>query len=156
MKVIIVIFCILIFNIIAIDSEVHSDSDLERNLVKLAKTADFNLIDGFRIFDLNGKGTIIPADLKNGLETLGLFIENEDILAFSNKYDNDHDGKVKYSDFWDAFIPKDEAAAEVLKDKYPYNIYTNDSRDRYFSPQTRALFRQAFKSHFDWLRVNKG
>ena len=139
--------------LIAFDNGTFRETELERALIKLATTSDFNLIDGFRIFDINGKGTVFPNEIKSGLETLGLFIDNDDILTFVNKYDNDHDGKMKYSDFWDAFIPKDENAAKVLKDKSPYNIYTNDNRDKYFSPQTRALFRQAFKSHFDFIRL---
>ena len=127
---------------------ITESDDLEQILIQLAKTSDFNLIDAFRIFDTNCNGYITLSDINNGLDSLGISADNVLILNFIRKYDSDLFGNLKYSDFCDAFIPKDKIFAQQVKAKPPYNIYSFDFKDNYFSPSTRALIKQAFKIHF--------
>lgn len=65
------------------------------------------------------------------------------------RYDNDHDGRMKYSDFCDAFTPKDKRLSSEIHSRAPYNIYSESDQTKYFSPETRALLRQAFRVHFE-------
>ena len=50
--------------------------DVERAKTDLAIKPDFNLIDAFRIFDIDSTGEV-PIDVfKDGLYSLGLFVED--------------------------------------------------------------------------------
>jgi hypothetical protein len=73
----------------------------------------------------------------------------DSIFLFMQRYDSDGDGVLKYSDFCDAFTPKSHELATELHSRAPYNIYESTSREMFFSPETRALLRQAFKVHFE-------
>lgn len=129
--------------------QIGFENEIEKARVRLAYTNDFNLMDFFRIFDVSGSGTILPNDLKNGLETLGFFSDTKDsVFLFTRRYDNDGDGKMKYSDFCDAFTPKERHLASEVHSRSPKNIYEETPIDRYFEPETRALLNQAFKAHF--------
>jgi Ca2+-binding EF-hand superfamily protein len=58
------------------------------------------------MFDTTGMGWIKVHQLKEGLETLGLVTGKEEIFLFLRRYNIDHDGRIKYSDFCEAFTPK--------------------------------------------------
>jgi Ca2+-binding EF-hand superfamily protein len=84
---------------------------------------DFNLIDAFRIFDLQGKGWISASEIKEGLEVFNVFANSEDIYFFLKRYDKDEDGRLKYSEFCDAFLPTDAFHASLLAKKAPLHMY---------------------------------
>lgn len=82
--------------------QVGLEQEIERARVKLAYTHDFNLMDAFRIFDSKGKGSVLPVELIEGLVTMGFTEDSElrdAVYLFTRRYDNDNDGKMKYSDF---------------------------------------------------------
>jgi len=56
----------------ALKDQIQLEKDIERARTRLAYTSDFNLMDAFRLFDINGTGSIMPNDLLKGLETLGV------------------------------------------------------------------------------------
>ena len=124
------------------------EDELEEVLIQLVNTSDFNLIDLFRIFDTKWNGFTTTSDLFNGLESFGYLADKRSIYNFIQRFDNDRTGNLKYSDFCDAFIPKDCISAQKLKAKPPYNIYTYDYKDKYFSAETRELIKEALKIHF--------
>jgi len=80
---------------------------LERVKIDLSLRTDFNLIDAFRVFDQDGKGWISPNEIKEGLQLFNVFAQPEDIAFFMKRYDKDDDGKLRYSEFCDAFLPID-------------------------------------------------
>lgn len=96
---------------------------LERAKVDLSLRTDFNLIDAFRIFDTEGKGWISPQEIKQGLEIFNYFANAEDITYFFSRYDKDEDGRIKYSEFCDAFLPTDAFHASLLAKKAPLHMY---------------------------------
>lgn len=81
--------------------------------------ADFNLIDAFRVLDTNGRGWITANEIKEGLQLLDIFAQDDDILLIMKWYDKDEDGKLKYSEFCDAFLPTDSFHASLLAKKPP-------------------------------------
>lgn len=80
---------------------------LERSKVDLSLRTDFNLIDAFRVFDQEGKGWVSATEIKEGLTHFNVFIQPEDISFFMKRYDKDEDGRLRYSEFCDAFLPTD-------------------------------------------------
>lgn len=76
---------------------------------------DFNLIDAFRVFDSEGKGWITGQQIVEGLnEGLKCYIQLQDIELFLNVFDKDQNGRLKYSEFCDAFLPLDTHYASQL------------------------------------------
>lgn len=76
--------------------------------------SDFNLEDAFQMVDLQGKNWITGPDLREALEDYGMFPHKEDVFLFLRQFDKNSDGRLQYSDFCDAFCPKDSLSAQVL------------------------------------------
>lgn len=94
---------------------------LERVKIDLSLRTDFNLIDTFRIFDTEGKGWISPEEIRNGLTSslFNLAVSSRDISLYMTRYDRDRDGKLRYSEFCDSFLPIDRFHASLLAKKAP-------------------------------------
>lgn len=60
----------------------------------------------FRHFDLDGYGTIEPAEFVKVLETLGCVFKPQEIEAVFNKYDTNGNGKLDYEEFASFFARK--------------------------------------------------
>lgn len=84
------------------------DNKLDQVKYNLATQEDFNLVDAFRIFDKNSKGYVTTVELIQGLTALNVGASNEDLVNFMKRYDRlDQGGKLRYTDFCDAFLPMD-------------------------------------------------
>lgn len=59
--------------------QLELEKRLERVKVDLSLRTDFNLIDAFRIFDLEGKGWVTVAEVKEGLELFNIFANIGDL-----------------------------------------------------------------------------
>jgi len=57
----------------------------------------------FKHFDLQGYGTIQPAEFKKALETLGCVFSDVEIEHLFRKYDTNHNGKLDYEEFAASF-----------------------------------------------------
>ena len=77
------------------------------------------MIDAFRIFDREGKGWITPPQLLTGLAQLNISASTEDIFIFMKRFDRFDSGRLKYSDFCEAFIPLDPVNANKLCKRIP-------------------------------------
>jgi len=91
----------------------------ERLKVDLSLRAEFNLIDAFRIFDTDGKGWITAAEIKEGLQVLGVSPHSQDLQLFMKRFDKDEDGRLRYSEFCAAFLPTDPFHNQLLSKKGP-------------------------------------
>lgn len=85
--------------------QIELDNRLDKAKVELSKQDDFNLIEAFSLFDREDKGFISSTDLLVGLTNLNLSASTEDLYNFLKRYDRLETGRLKYSDFCDAFIP---------------------------------------------------
>lgn len=114
---------------VKMNSDAFSEDALEKSLVKLARTPDFNLIDGFKLFDVNRTGVITPVDVEVGLKVnFDYIIDRAVINRFIQKYSSDQKS-LKYSEFCIAFLPKDIDAAKALDKKTPSQTHST------FTPQ---------------------
>lgn len=68
---------------------------------------DFNLFDAYRIFDTRSTGQISVSDIKLALYDIGLMATYDEVELFVNRYDKDRNGRLSFSEFCDAIIPKD-------------------------------------------------
>ena len=52
---------------------IFKEKELEKAKIELVIRPDFNLTDAFRIFDINKKGSINIAEVKDGLAAIGVY-----------------------------------------------------------------------------------
>ena len=97
------------------------------------------------MLDLNNKGWLTGPDLFNALQLLGANFKKDEVYLFVLRYDRDNDGRLLYSDFCEAFSPRDPLSATLLSRRISYQ----DPRilPRFARPTNDAFFKM-FKEHF--------
>lgn len=89
---------------------------LETQKIQLTRRQDFNLVDAFTLFDVDGNGKIDATEVYDGLtqilEQKG--IARKDVNNFMRVFNKDQDGQLKHSEFCDAFLPIDAMLASKL------------------------------------------
>ena len=123
------------------------DRDLELGKQDLSLRTDFNLIDFFRVFDIDGKGALTTSEFDYGMRIFGYYPNKEDLYLFFRRFDRDIDGKLRFSDFSEAFTPMQVEYASLLNNRTPLNI--DKDVDDTFSPETRRLITKLFKLHLE-------
>ena len=65
------------------------------------------------------------------------------------RFDQDHDKKLRYSEFCQAFLPQDSFHASLLAKKAPLTMYPQAMipKQQIFYPETTELFLQAWTTH---------
>jgi len=128
--------------------QLELEKRLERVKIDLSLRTDFNLIDAFRIFDTEGKGWISAQEIKDGLALLNIFANADDLHLYLSRYDKDDDGRLRYSEFCDSFLPNDPFNASLLAKKAPLHMYHMQlQRDKIFYAETRELFVLCWNIH---------
>ena len=79
----------------------------------------------------------------------GLFCHKDDIYTFVRRYDQDSDGRFVYSDFCDAFTPRDPYFANLIAFRNADFIHRQEPKLHYFNPDTRELFLRCFRVAFE-------
>lgn len=121
---------------------------LERIKIDLSLRTDYNLIDAFRLFDNEGKGWINPQEVKEGLKIFNVFANEDELQLLFYRYDKDQDGKLRYSEFCDSFLPTDPFHASLLAKKAPLHMFHMQlQKDKIFYPETKELFIMAWNTH---------
>jgi len=82
--------------------------------IMLSACPDFNLMDAFQVIDKHSKGWVTGPEIAEALGDFGAFPHKEDVYLFVRRYDSDSDGRLLYSDFCEAFCPKDTLSAQIL------------------------------------------
>lgn len=69
---------------------------------------------------------------------------------YLKRYDKDEDGKLRYSEFCDSFLPTDAFHAGLLAKKAPLHIHQqlNMPRESIFYAETKDLFLHSWRIHF--------
>lgn len=89
----------------ALTDFIKLEKEVEQQKVDLSILEDFNLIDAFGLLDINGKGYVTATELREALLDLGLRCNIDETHLILKRYSSIGDGKLKYSDFTDAFMP---------------------------------------------------
>eukprot|EP00743_Colponemidia_sp_Colp-15_P002650 GILK01002872.1.p1 GENE.GILK01002872.1~~GILK01002872.1.p1 ORF type:complete len:586 (-),score=91.06 GILK01002872.1:92-1849(-) len=132
----------------AFREQINLDRELEAIKQDLALRADFNLLDSFKEFDTLGKGYVSASELEDGLRKHGVYTNKDELYLFFRRYDKDSDGRLRYSDFCEAFTPRQAEYASLLNNRVSYNL--NGSHRRVgFTMETSAQFSRALRLHIE-------
>jgi len=103
--------------------------------------SDFNLLDAFRFFDVNGKGYITKTELKNGFENFEIYPKSNEVYLIMRKFDRDNDGLLRFADFCEMITPKQTEYSQILNNRIP--SYINKALlNETFTFETRHLLRK--------------
>ena len=76
------------------------------------------IIDLFRAVDSGGDGTVTPAELREGLEKIGITASDVEFLALIQAFDPDGSGEIEFSEFVQAVkTAKNNSGAEDVKEE---------------------------------------
>lgn len=84
----------------------------------------------------------------DALNEFGCYPHKDDVYLFVRRFDADSDGRLLYSDFCEAFTPKETLAAQMLSKRPAYHLQNSYPRLAYFTRETREIYMKVFKVHF--------
>jgi len=125
------------------------EKELEVGKQDLALRPDFNLLDFFRSFDAGERGAISSLEIREGLERFGVIASKEQLYLFLRRFDRDNDGKLKFSDFAEAFTCKEQEYANLLNNRTPINADLNLEIDQTFGEETMKTVARILRLHLD-------
>lgn len=128
---------------------IQHEKELEEAKIDLIQQQDFNLTDAFHMLDTRTNGWITAPQLHDCLHMLGFYCHKDDTNTFLRRFDFDSDGRLLYSDFCDAFTPRDAYFSDMLNSRHTQFLHTDIPRTNYFHPQTRDKIFACFKVHFE-------
>jgi Ca2+-binding EF-hand superfamily protein len=121
---------------------------LERAKQTLINHQDFNMFDAFRIFDVDGKGSISAKEFFYGLSDIGVNSQMEDVELFFARYNKKRNGRLDFGEFADALDSSDDylkvALARRSSSHRHLNIYRKDDL---FYPETANSFKELLMTH---------
>lgn len=117
------------------NEQVAINNDLESERVELARHVDFNLLDFFRAFDLDDRGTVVSSDIESLLQDLRIPWHIDDVYLLVRHYSSYKDSILRFSDIERMILPKDRHWAMVLKARVGRSAPALD-RLRVFSLET--------------------
>ena len=123
---------------LVMERQLVSEKKIEKAKEDLALQHDFNLMEGFRVFDYDRKGYIYMNEFYDGMKVLGVSGGYNDISLLFKRLDTDLDGKVRYSDYYFVMAPKRKEYERLLMERPPYT----SSQLNGFTSMTRILYRE--------------
>ena len=97
---------------------------------------------------MDSRGWISLTDLKIGLNEIGVYPDHEELALFFKRYDTDHDSRLRFSEFTEAFTPIDNYYAQILNRRHSNDVRGRFySRDDCFLNQTKFEFKQIWRTH---------
>ncbi len=124
------------------------ERELESTKVALTNKPDFNLHDAFRIFDVDFRGYISAADVREGLSAIGVFPTSDEVDLFLARYDANKDLRLNFNEFADAFLSTDSYYSHMLNRRPSNHKHPIYRRDDCFYADTQVEFRNMWRVHF--------
>ena len=124
------------------------ERELESTKVTLTNKPDFNLHDAFRIFDVDFRGYISAADIREGLSAIGVFPTSDEVDLFLARYDGNKDLRLNFNEFADAFLSTDSYYSHMLNRRPSNHKHPIYRRDDCFYADTQVEFRNMWRVHF--------
>lgn len=138
-----------------LDEQLKLLRKIEQAKEELVKKEDYNLMDGFRIFDFGGKGFITLSEFTDELKSIGLDFLNSEIALFFKRCDKDSDGRLRYSDYCSMINPKKPDIEKLLSSRLPYHMHHLIEKEMYFSVETRDLHKNLIKNLIEYEKYNE-
>ena len=98
--------------------------------------------------DRDSNGWVTNSELTDTLSLFGMYVPKDDIYLFVKRYDTNQDGRLRFSEFGDAFVPKSAVYASALNSRKANYLPLGYPRTEYFSRDTRDLYLRTLKLHF--------
>lgn len=76
---------------------------------RLASNPGFNAYEAFNSLDLNDSGSISTNELQRMLESRGYFVSYGDVAKVVDKFDQNKNGQISFSEFRNETLPKSPA-----------------------------------------------
>jgi len=124
--------------------QINLARDLDAVIKDLSLRADFNLIDAFRMFDIDDKGYVNELDFEETLVELGIRPVRDEISLLFKHYSSTGERRLRYSEFNELFTPKDPEYARLIRNRSPYNV-TRSERRRVFTSETTYRITRAMQ-----------
>ena len=131
-----------------LNEHIALERGLERAKQDLIQHSDFNLFDAFRVFDVDGVGSVNPKEFFYGLADIGVHTQMEDVELFFKRYNKKRSGRIDFGEFAAAIDPTDTYYASMLarrpSSERRLNIY---KKDDLFLPETAHCFKELLLTH---------
>jgi Ca2+-binding EF-hand superfamily protein len=93
---------------------IQLENDMERSKQDLALRFDFNLFEAFKLIDQANHSEVYRFELSDTLKRHGVYADRAEVELFYRKYDRNHDGKLRFSEFADSVTPMDRYCVDAL------------------------------------------
>jgi len=121
------------------------ERELENLKQNLAGRHEFNLTDCFRLFDYTNTGFVSVADIQDAFNAYQVYPSREEAQLILNRFDQDGDGRLRYSEFQEMFNPKDLASSDLLVSRPSRNLDLYYPRAEYFVGYVKEDFIQVLR-----------
>ncbi|PFH34793.1 EF hand domain-containing protein [Besnoitia besnoiti] len=127
------------------EHQIDMERKLDRYRKSLSMRPDFNLLDFWRLFDTTSKGYSTAREVVDAMNALHVHVSPHEAHLFIKHYSKAADGKIRYVDVCNAFMPKDQRYADIMQNRLPdYRQYQCISPQKHMSAETRDLVAEVF------------
>ena len=95
------------------------ESEIEQVKIDLSSNQDFNCEDAFRIFELDGRGSLDKEDLKYGLNLLNIYPSDLELRLLIKRFDLQKIGVITFEDFFDIVVPFEKIFRTSVEKRLP-------------------------------------
>jgi Ca2+-binding EF-hand superfamily protein len=114
----------------------------------LAQNPDFNYEDAFRLFESNDKDYLTESDIKNGLNSIGVYPTDQDVRLLMKRFDLQKNGNINYADFFDIIVPFEKEFRNRVENRMPRSCCPCRAQD-IFDDRTLSDLGNLFKLIID-------
>ena len=114
----------------------------------LAQNPDFNCEDAFRLFESNDKDYLTESDIKNGLNSIGVYPTDQDVRLLMKRFDLQKNGNINYADFFDIIVPFEKEFRNRVENRMPRSCCPCRAQD-IFDDRTLSDLGNLFKLIID-------
>jgi Ca2+-binding EF-hand superfamily protein len=92
---------------------------IEDAKTNLAQNPNFNCEDAFRLFESNDKDYLTENDIKNGLNSIGVYPSDQDVRLLMKRFDLPKNGNISYAAFFDIIVPFEKEFRTKVENRMP-------------------------------------
>lgn len=129
--------------------EIELEKIVAQALDELIQCEDFHTIDAFRFFDTEEKGVVDSYQIKKGLEKAKIACDVDSICLFLARFDRDLDQSLRYSEFCEAFLQRDDEKMRQIAKRVPRNVHNQFTYNEMFQAATRRAYANCWQAYFN-------
>ena len=126
----------------------ETEYQIEDVKTNLAQNPNFNCEDAFRLFESDDKDYLTEDDIKNGLNSIGVYPSDQDVRLLMKRFDLQKNGNISYADFFDIIVPFEKEFRTKVENRMPRSCCPCRAQD-IFDDRTLADLGNLFKLIID-------